>query len=255
MSLRELIRRSPGGHYVTVRWDGAEPVSQVAGIRFAGGSVGRGFQVQPPGAHDFAMTHLADGSTSRRLLVGRHEVKVSTAGDGSSTTATLIGAHHELMTVFMGPSPELNRIADIFAVFDIDDDADGMRVQPAPVTGLSAVNEHLVVVAADFTSIDVPGPAHADDLVPKRRGRSTRHGEVWRSLLPKRGGGRAHDYAYIVGTPTGAAEVIASDPDAVSESDLLTMVDSVDVSWRRGRGGPGESGDSGESGDRRRGAR
>lgn len=232
MPARSVTRRSPGGRYVNLSWNGADVASEVAGVRFAGGSQGRGFQIHPLGAHDFAMKHLTEGVLDQRLIVGGREVRVSKAKDGLSTTATLIGPHHELMTVFSGPAPTPQRITDLFSVLDIDDDKDGMRVAPADATLMSVVNEHVALVNSDFTSIDIPGPAHADDLVPRQRGRATKNGEVWRAKLPGRNGKRAHDFSYIVGTRRGAVEIVASDPGGISAVDLLAMVDSMNVSWR-----------------------
>lgn len=237
MPPRKITRRAPGGHYVTVSWDGAGVASHVAGIRFAGGSYGRAFQIHPLGAHEFAMTHIADAPTSGRVLVGRNEVRIATARDGSSTTATLIGKHHELMTVFTGPAPAKRRIIDIFSVLDIDDRPEGMAVTPQPETLLTGAGEHIVLVAEDFTSVDVPGPGNASEMVPKARGKKTRHGEVWRNRLPGRAGQGARDFSYVVGTPRGAAEVIASDEGLISETDLLAMVDSLNVAWTADKAG------------------
>lgn len=233
MGRQSLVRRGPSGDYVSLSWSGAQCISEVAGVRFAGGSVGRGFQIQPLGAHDFAMEHLSEGVTSRRLLVGRREVKIGTAGDGSSTTATLLGRHHELMTVFQGPAPSDARISELFGVLDIDDDKDGMRVVPAAATMLTKTTEHLVFVNEDSTSMDVPGPAHADQIVPKRAGEGTKHGEVWRAGLPGRSGKSARDFSYVVGTTLGAAEIQAG-TEQISDADLLSMVDSVNVRWSKG---------------------
>ncbi|MCA0435623.1 MAG: hypothetical protein LCH98_03910 [Actinobacteria bacterium] len=210
--------------------------SHVAGIRFAGGSYGRAFQIHPLGAHEFAMQHLVDAGATKRLLVGRREVKVTSAADRSSTTATLLGAHHELMTVFTGPAPDERRISDLFGVLDIDDAPEGMAVRPQSETMLTPMGEHIVLIAEDFTSVDVPGPTNASEMVPKGRGRKTRNGEVWRNRLPGRAGTRANDFSYVVGTPRGAAEVIASDENLVSEENLLAMVDSLDVAWSAGKG-------------------
>lgn len=236
MGRHRLTRRAPGGAVLEMSWQGAAPGSQVSGVRFAGGSYGRGFQIHPAGAHDAAVEAFTPGARTSRLVVGRREVKLSVAADRTSATATLLGEHHELMTVFTGPAPSTARIVDLFGVLDVDDAPEGMRVVPRRSTLLSVMNEHHVVVAEDLVSVDVPGPAHAKRLVPRHRGRRTRHGEVWKSPLPgARGKGRGRDFAYVVGTPTGVAEVVASDADATTDAALLAMVDSLDVAWRAGR--------------------
>lgn len=230
-----LICEEP--HYVTLSWEGATVASHVAGIRFAGGSYGRAFQIHPLGAHDFAVANIIGAATTKRLPVAGRELKVSTAADGTSTTATLVGTHHELMTVFTGPAPAERRILDIFGVLSIDDGPDGMAVRPQGSTLLTPAGEHIVLITEDFTSIDIPGPANASDMVPRGRGAATRHGEVWRNRLPGRGGNRAIDFSYVVGTPRGAVEIIAAEDGQICDPALLAMVDSVDVAWSPGRGG------------------
>lgn len=237
MAKQRLVRRAPSGDVLRLEWEGAAPGSEVVGVRFAGGNYGRGFQIHPLGAHDAAVERFVQGARTSRLVVGRHEVKVSVAPDDSSTTATLIGRHHELMTVFTGPAPATGRIVDIFGVLDIDDAPQGMRVTPARSTLLSVLNEHLVVFAEDFVSMDMPGPAHAHRVVPRHRSNRTRRGnEVWKSTFPGRGRGRgrARDFAYIVGGRSGVAEVVASDVDATTDAAVLAMVDSLDVAWSPG---------------------
>ncbi|MDO5628426.1 MAG: hypothetical protein Q4G43_08910 [Mobilicoccus sp.] len=247
MARQHLTHRAPSGDILDLDWDGAAPGSQVSGVRFAGGSYGRGFQVHPLGAHEFAITHFTPGARTERLVVGRNEVRV--AVDGTSTTATLLGSHHELMTVFTGPPPTSARIVDLFGVLDIDDAAEGMRVTPSRSSLLSVMNEHHVVVVDDFISMDMPGPAHARRMAPGHRGsRNARGNEVWKSELPGRGlgrgsnngnngngNGRARDFAYIVGSRTGVAEIIASDPEATTDDAVMTLVDSLDVAWSAGR--------------------
>lgn len=227
-------KRAPSGNVLTASWRGMNVGSHVCGVRFAGGSVGRGFQVHPRGAHDFAMSIAEGSATHQRVLVGRHEVKVSTVG--ASTTASLLGQHHELMTIFEGPAPARERITEIFGALDVNDNPRGMQVRPTRASMLSLLSEHVVFVADDFTSMDAPGAPNAERLVPRGRGRGqgTEHGEVWRNRVPGRGGNRAHDFAYIVGTPRGVVELVASEPDAITERALLDMVQSLDVTWSAG---------------------
>lgn len=234
--MARFVKRAPSGNVVTATWRGKEVGSHVCGVRFAGGSVGRGFQVQPRGAHDAAMALVEGPITHQRVLVGRAEVKVSTATQVGSTTATLIGQHHELMTVFSGPAPTREGIVGIFGVLDVDDNPRGMRVTPSRASMLSLVSEHVVFIADDFTSMDAPGAPNTDRLVPRGqgRGRKTEKGEVWRSRVPGRQGNTAYDFAYIVGTPRGAVELVASDPQAITEPALLDMVDSIDIAWSAG---------------------
>lgn len=236
MAKQRLKRRAPSGTMLDLEWNGAAPGSGVSGVRFAGGSYGRGFQVHPRGAHDAAVRAFMSGAHTSRVVVGRREVKVSVAADRSSTTATLLSGHHELMTVFSGPAPSTSRILDLFGALDIDDAPEGMRVAPKRSTLLSVMNEHLLVVAEDFISLDTPGPAHSRRLVPGHRGaRTESDNEVWRTPLPGRDKPQrrmvAKDYAYVVGGPKGVTEVVASDPAATSDRALLDVVDSVQVVW------------------------
>lgn len=231
MAQRQVTRRSPGGNIVAVQWDGAKTISEVAGVRFAGGSYGRGFQIHPLGAHDFALKNIIEGANVKRVLVGRRELKIGKSADNQTTIATLIGSHHELMTIFQGPAPAAQVIGELFGVLDIDDAAEGMRVVPQNATMLSVMNEHIVIVNDDSTSLDIPSAAQASQIVPKHKGAKTKHGEVWRTKLPGRKGNRAHDFTYVVGTPKGAADVVAASTDAVTDKALLAMVDSVNVAW------------------------
>ena len=229
-------KRAPSGNILTASWRGKDIGSHVCGVRYAGGSVGRGFQIHPRGAHDAAMRMVEGPVIHERVLVGRNEVKVSTATDVGATTATLIGRHHELMTVFTGPAPARERIAAIFGVLDINDHPHGMRVAPTRASMLSLVSEHIVFVADDFTSMDAPGAPSAQRLVPRGqgRGKKTQKGEVWKSKVPGRSGNKAHDFAYIVGTPRGAVELVAGAPAEITETALLEMVDTMDVTWSAG---------------------
>lgn len=240
MAQRSVTRRGPSGDVVAVSWDGAKLISEVAGVRFAGGSYGRGFQIHPAGAHAFACENVVDGGAQlvSRVMVGRREVQIAASADKHTTIATLIGPHHELMTIFQGPAPAAATIGELFGALDVDDATEGMRCVAKDATLLSVMNEHMVLVNEDSTSLDIPSPALASQIVPGHRGGRTRHGEVWRTLLPGRKGKRAHDFTYVVGTPMGAADVVAASTDALTDQGLLDMVDSVNVQWssRKGKG-------------------
>ncbi|MGH8880198.1 MAG: hypothetical protein ACRD0P_23075, partial [Stackebrandtia sp.] len=92
-----------------------KPVSSVAaGVRFAGGSYGTGFQIGPRGYHEFACTKVAPATTRDRFLVHGREVVLAEANDWQSSVATLIGTYHELMTVYAGPAPRRDRVSALF---------------------------------------------------------------------------------------------------------------------------------------------
>lgn len=231
MPRKTLTRRIPSGHTLKASWDGADVVTTVAGVHFVGGSQGRAFQVAPAGAHDFACEFLTPARTVARSRVRGMELRVSVANDGSSTFASLLGRHHELMTVFSGPAPQIRTISELFSVLDIKDSPHGMTVVPQRATGLTVAGEHMVVTTNDSMSMDVPAPAYAEQLLPRKRGQRTRRGEVWRNKLPGRRGNRAHDYSYLVGTPSGIAEVQFADPTVISEDQAMAVLDSIDVTW------------------------
>ncbi|MFD1052316.1 hypothetical protein ACFQ1S_45425 [Kibdelosporangium lantanae] len=100
----DLVAPSGGRLRVTLPSDQDQVTSVAAGVRFAGGSYGTGFQIGPRGYHDFASTHVAPGRTSDRFLVHGREVVVAEADDRESSVATLMGTYHELMTVYAGPA-------------------------------------------------------------------------------------------------------------------------------------------------------
>ncbi|PIE26525.1 MAG: hypothetical protein CSA58_09015 [Micrococcales bacterium] len=201
-------------------------------MHFVGGSYGRAFQVAPVGAHEFGAKYLFEAELSGRMKVGQHEVRISRTADGRTTLASLIGQHHELMTVFAGPAPESRKVAELFAVLDVRDHRDGMRVSPQRWTGLTVGSENLVLSTVDNTSIAAPAPAFARQVIPSKSGRRTRQGEVWRTQLPGRGKDSAHDYAYLVGTPNGVAEVVFADSEAITEDEAMHMLDTLDLSWK-----------------------
>lgn len=233
MVSKTVRRVSPSGATMTLGWDGEAMVTHVSGVHFAGGSYGRAFQISPRGAHDFATEFLMKDATSlTRLRQGRHEIRVSSDPARSrSSIATLVGQHHELMTIFAGPAPRKDVILDLFSVLEIEDTPDGMVVTPSRASGLTVNGEHVVIENADSTSIDVPAPAHAHTIIPRKAGRRTRHGEVWRSRLPGRDGNTAHDYSYVVGTGKGAAEVVFADQQRISSERALSVLDSLNIAW------------------------
>lgn len=231
MGRKRVTRIGPSGAQLEVSWDGDDVATNVSGVHFVGGSYGRAFQIAPVGAHDFAAENLLDATLVSRVRVKGDEIRISAARDGSSTIASLIGKYHELMTVFSGPAPEVGVITELFAVLDVKDHKDGMRVIPQGATGLTVSGEHVFIQNNDSTSVDAPAPAFARDLIPRKAGRKTKHGEVWRTQLPGRSGNKAHDYSYVVGTPTGVAEVMFADESAISEEQALTVIDTLDIRW------------------------
>jgi hypothetical protein len=231
----ELV--APSGRRVRLEWtDEASLSSRAAGIRFAGGSYGRGFQVGPRGHHDFAAKHMLPATLRYRTVVRNREVLVSEANDKSATVATLVGRHHELMTVFAGPAPSRTRLTDLFGALDVDDQPEGMRVMPRSATLVTMVTEHVVAVVGGRGSIDVPGVAQAQKLIPTWEGAKTAHGELWRTPLPGPAGRSradgARDYSYVLGCPRGVAEIHLDPAESVPDAELLRWVDTVKVSWQ-----------------------
>lgn len=227
---------SPSGGRVELAWSDEAPLTSLAmGIRFAGSTYGRGFQIGPRGHHDFAARYLLPATLRERLVVRNREVLVSEADDGSATIATLLGEHHELMTVFGGPGPGRTALSDLFGTLDIHDEPEGMRVAPRSASLLTVLSEQIVAVTETRGSINVPSPPQAKTLVPTWRGAKTTHGEVWRSLLPdasrRSEAPRARDYAYVIGCAKGAAEVHLEPEGAISDDELLQWVDSIRVTW------------------------
>ena len=227
--MQELALVAPGGGRLTVRLPAGPAVASVAaGIRFAGGSYGTGFQIGPRGYHDFAGTVVAPAQTVARMLVHGREVVLAEARDGQSSMATLIGTHHELMTVYAGPAPRRERVYALFDSLRIEDHAAGMVVRPAAATLLEVLSEQVIVVVPDRGAICVPGPRQAAAIVPRHAGAPTRHGEVWRSRYP--GGG----YAFLLGCPAGLAEVHLTTAGPSTVDTRLTWLDGIDIAWHAG---------------------
>jgi hypothetical protein len=227
---------APSGGVVDVDLPADRPVSNVAaGVRFAGGSFGTGFQIGPRGYHDFAARIVAPASQRDRLVVHGREVVVAEADDGRSSWATLLGTYHELMTVFVGPAPRRDRVFALFGSLRVQDRVGGMVVRPQPATLLDTLVEQVIVVVAGRGSVCIPGPRQARTLVPAHAGARTRFGEVWKAPYPSAGAaGGASAHAFVLGCPGGAAEVHLPAIPAVAESDQLDWLDHINVAWRRG---------------------
>jgi len=231
MVTQQLHLVAPAGRRLTVNLPSDPLVSNVvAGVRFAGGSFGTGFQVSPRGHHDFACTHVAPATQVDRLLVHGREVIVAEARDGRSSVATLVGDYHELTTVYAGPAPRRDRVQALFSSLQVVDQVAGMVVQPVAATLLDTMTEHVVVVVRGRGSVSIPGPRQAMALLPRHAGVATRHGEVWRTPYPgAEGSTRVTDYSYVLACAAGMAEVhLAGD---VPDSSLLDWLDEIDVAW------------------------
>jgi hypothetical protein len=222
MASQRLELVAPSGGRVSVALPADKPVSSIAaGVRFAGGSYGTGFQIGPRGYHEFACTYVAPATTRDRFLVHGREVVVAEANDQQSSVATLIGIYHELMTVYAGPAPGRDRVAALFGSLEITDDAGGMVVRPRSATLLDTMTEQLAVVVRGRGSMSIPGPRQAFALVPKHAGAPTRHGEVWKVAHP----GADGRHSFILGCPAGLAEVHLTDPGG------LDWLAEIDIAW------------------------
>jgi hypothetical protein len=235
LSIQTLRLVAPSDATVTVELPADQRVTSVAaGVRFAGGSYGRGFQIGPRGHHDFACAHLVPASTIDRFVVHGREVVVAEAADKSTAIATLMGEYHELMTVFGGPAPQRSNIIQLFSMLEIDDRVGGMVVKPKSATLLGTLNEHLTVVVEGYGSLSIPGAGQAHNMLPKHRGAKTKKGEVWRTPLPgvTTQSSRARDYSYVLGFKAGLAEVHFDDGDTPGDDARLAWLDQINVAWQ-----------------------
>jgi hypothetical protein len=237
MAVQQLNLVAPGGGRVRVDLPADPLVSGVtAGVRFAGGSFGTGFQIGPRGYHDFACTHVAPATQRERFLVHGREVVVAEAHDRESSVATLIGTYHELMTVYAGPAPAHDRVLALFSSLRIVDQVGGMVVEPHSATLLDTMTEHIVIVVAGRGSMSIPGPRQARALAPGHAGARTAHGEVWKAPYPgAEGSTRASDHSFILGCAAGMAEIHLAGSGTAPESQLLGWLNEIDVAWHDGR--------------------
>src|ERR1041385_4507464 len=233
MGTQQLQLIAPGGGRLTVDLPTDPLVSSVvAGVRFAGGSYGTGFQIGPRGYHDYACTHVAPAAPVDRLLVHGREVAVAEALDRRSSVATLIGDYHELMTVFAGPAPRRDRVFALFSSLRVVDQVQGMVVQPVAATLLDTVTEQVIVVVGGRGSLSIPGPRQSLALLPRHAGAATRHGEVWKAPYPgAEGSTRASDHSYVLACAGGMAEVHLSSSAAAPEAHLLDWLNEINVTW------------------------
>ncbi|MFJ3955826.1 hypothetical protein ACIPXV_38305 [Streptomyces libani] len=225
---------APGGDRLALRLADDAPVRAVAtNVRFVGGAYSRGFQIGSRGYHDFVRTHVIKAAPTDRFVVKGREVAVAATSDGHTTMVTLKERYHELMTVFTGPPPSRTTLIGLFGTLEIQDHPRGMRVRPERFTQGDTALEQMAVTVADRGTIVVPGPRQAGRVVPKHRGKPTRHGELWRVPLPGRAADSAseHDYLYLVAGAKGAAEVRIDPWSQLDAADLLNWVDGLDAAW------------------------
>ncbi|MGP3947158.1 hypothetical protein [Streptomyces sp. 7N604] len=224
---------APSGDRLALRLAGEAPVRAVAtNVRFVGGAYSRAFQIGSRGYHDFVRKHVIKAAPTDRFVVKGRETVVAASADGNTTLVTLKERYHELMTVFTGPAPSRQTLIGLFGTLEIEDHPRGMRVRPERFTQGDTALEQVAVVVADRGTIVVPGPRQAGRMVPKHRGKSTRHGELWRVPLPGRAGSASeHDYLYVVAGTKGAAQVRIDPGSGLGTAALLDWVDGIDAAW------------------------
>ncbi|MET8677170.1 hypothetical protein ABZW18_06140 [Streptomyces sp. NPDC004647] len=225
---------APSGDRLALYLADEAPVRAVAtNVRFVGGAYSRGFQIGSRGYHDFVRKHVIKAASTDRFVVKGRETVVAATADGNTTIVTLLERYHELMTVFSGPAPSRETLIGLFGTLEIQDHPRGMRVRPERFTQGDTALQQTAVTVADRGTIVVPGPRQARRMVPKHRGKSTRHGELWRVPLPGRSADSAseHDYLYVVAGAKGAAEIRIDPGSRLDASALLTWVDGIDAAW------------------------
>lgn len=233
MANQQLTLTAPSGRRVSVTLPAHTPVASVAaGVRFAGGVYGTGFQIGARGYHEFAVTQVAPMRQRERFLVHGREVVIAEAVDGQSSVATLFGVYHELMTVYSGPAPHRDAVFALFSSLRVKDTVAGMVVRPASATLLETMSEQLLLAVRDHGTLSIPGPRQAAALTPGFAGARTRHGEVWKTPVPgAQGSARVSDHTFLLGCPAGTAEVHLYDTTATSERQRLDWLNEINVVW------------------------
>lgn len=212
------------------------PVTSVtANARFAGGAYSRGFQIGSRGYHEFVREHVLNASQRDRFMVKGRETFVASTADEDTTLVTLRDRYHELMTVFAGPPPNRRTLIRLFSTLEITDHPRGMQVRPEPFTQKDTALEQFAVTVADRATLTVPGPRQAHKIVPKHRGKRTKHGELWRVPLheeadPKNG----QDYLYVFAGAKGAAEIRLAEDAGFDNSAFMDWLEKFDVTWSHG---------------------
>ncbi|WP_426510163.1 hypothetical protein ACPPVO_05450 [Dactylosporangium sp. McL0621] len=224
---------APSGQQVDIGLaDGPKAGSVGTHIRFAGGSLARGFQIGPRGYHKFAGTYVVPASTVDRFIVHGREVVVSRQENGAGAVATLMGDYHELMTVFGGPAPRREVVINLFSALEIEDHPEGMLVRPTSSMLLDSVLEQIVVSVAGRGTVNTMSPQQARSVLPVHQGQATRYGEVWRGARPGvQSPSALTDYTYLMGFPRGFGEVHFAPGAGVTDDALLAWLDEVQVEW------------------------
>lgn len=227
---------APSGDRLALRLADDAPVRAVAtNVRFVGGAYSRAFQIGSRGYHEFVRNHVIKASPTDRFVVRGRETVVAATADGNTTLVTLKERYHELMTVFTGPPPSRTTLIGLFGTLEIQDHPRGLRVRPERFTQGDTALEQVAVTVADRGTIVVPGPRQARQIVPMHRGKSTRHGELWRVQLPGRADSASeHDYMYVVAGAKGAATVRIDPESRLGTAALLDWMDGIDAAWTTG---------------------
>jgi hypothetical protein len=230
---------APSGARVEITMPEGRRIGTTAtGVKFAGGSFGRGFNVGDRGYHQFAVTYVVPSTTVDRFPVNGREVVVAESDDGLTSTATLIGEYHELMTVFAGPRPDRSRLTALFGSLQVTDEVAGMTVHPLDATLLDVMSEEVMVVVDQIATVVMPGVQQLSSLIPGHGGTPTRYGQVWRfrSEGDERGTARSadgvRDFQFLFAGPAGAAQVDWQPETGVTDDELLGWLDGLNVAWR-----------------------
>ena len=232
--MAQLLRLlSPCGNRVTVGLPDKPAVASVAAsVRFAGGSLARGFSIGPRGYQKFAATYLVQADTADRFVVNGREVVVTRQVNGAGSAAAMIGEFHELYTVFGGPAPARETIISLFSTLAVTDEVEGMTVKPAKTTLVDAVQELLTVTVPGRGRVTIPGARYLRSYIPAHRGQATRFGEVWRGNVPGVDTAtKASDHLYTMGFRRGVGEVHLAPDDTTTDDALYDWMNELNVEW------------------------
>ena len=224
---------APSGDRLALRLADDAPVRGIStSVRFVGGSYSRAFQIGSRGYHDFVRKHVIKAAPTDRFVVKGREAVVAASADGNTTLVTLKERYHELMTVFTGPPPSRRTLTGLFGTLEIQDHPRGLRVRPERFTQGDTAREQMALTVAGRGTIVIPGSRQARQIVPKHRGKSTRHGEMWRVPLPGRTDSASeHDYVYVVAGAKGVAHVRIDPGSQFGTPALLDWMDGIDAAW------------------------
>ncbi|MQA15820.1 MAG: hypothetical protein GEV09_17180 [Pseudonocardiaceae bacterium] len=189
-----------------------------------------GLTVAEIGAFDWHVTYTMPGAEVTATPFAGGELLVASLREPPEYRAAWRGQWFELHHRAPGPVPAGGGVGRVFDALRLTDTPTGMLASPRT----AAVRFEPFQVAKAVPGIGAlrigrPGEAGFD--IPRFRGRSTRHGEIWRRPLGDGARGRARDELLLLATSTAVTQLIPGPRDTADADTALAFLEELTVSW------------------------